>query len=107
MLDEFYNTITSIGISAASGEGIDKLFEAFDTGAKEHITTYLPELERRIAEKAKKDGKQQQEDLRRLATDMGKVTLGKKHLKHTYKIFLFYNYVFLFIEEGKGGMGIN
>ena len=46
VLDEFYHTIRNVGVSAASGEGIDELFEKVDLSAAEFLETYLPDLKK-------------------------------------------------------------
>lgn len=46
VLDEFYQHITSIGVSAATGEGIEELLEGIQATKETYITEYLPEIER-------------------------------------------------------------
>lgn len=43
-MDEFYSNIRSVGVSAATAEGIDDLFGAFDDSRLEFEETYLPDL---------------------------------------------------------------
>ena len=43
-LDEFYSTIRSVGVSAATGEGMPELFDALRTAGHEYVEFYLPEL---------------------------------------------------------------
>jgi GTPase SAR1 family protein len=42
MLDEFYNNIRTVGVSAMTGAGIDKLFQKFVEASKEFEETYVP-----------------------------------------------------------------
>lgn len=48
MIDVCFFTLSSnikaVGVSAASGEGIDKLFTSIDESAVEFNETYLPDL---------------------------------------------------------------
>ncbi|CAM9580091.1 unnamed protein product, partial [Hapterophycus canaliculatus] len=60
VLDEFYNALTAVGVSAASGDGMPALFKAFDNAALEFERDYLPDLQRRIAEaKARQEAAKQ------------------------------------------------
>ena len=43
-LDEFYSSIRSVGVSAATGEGMQDLFDAILDAGKEYMEFYLPEL---------------------------------------------------------------
>ncbi len=38
------STIKAVGVSAATGDGTERLFECFDEAAVEFQTDYLPEL---------------------------------------------------------------
>lgn len=49
-LDEFYETLETVGVSAYSGEGMDDLFTAIDKAAQTFEKEYKP-----ILEKKKKD----------------------------------------------------
>ena len=71
-MDEFYRNISATGVSAATGKGIDKLFECIDNGAEEYRSIYLPELLKKIEKNEEKSVKAQQEQLERLKLDMKK-----------------------------------
>ncbi|CAI5742621.1 unnamed protein product [Peronospora destructor] len=44
VLEEFYNNLTSVGVSAATGEGMLEFFAAVDQAAKQYENEYLPDL---------------------------------------------------------------
>ena len=46
MLDEFYKTIKTVGVSAISGDGIDDLFLRIEEAAEEFRTSYIPNSHR-------------------------------------------------------------
>lgn len=47
VLEEFYENLKNVGVSAATGEGIEAFFEQVQTCAEEYRQLYLPELQRR------------------------------------------------------------
>jgi len=52
VLDEFYSTLSGVGVSAATGHGMESLFTAVNNAADEYFKSYRPELEALKAEKA-------------------------------------------------------
>jgi hypothetical protein len=54
-LDEFYSQLTTVGVSAMQGDGMDEFLEAVSRARGEYETLYRPEYERlqREAEAAK------------------------------------------------------
>ena len=74
VLEEFYENIPSVGVSAATGEGMDALFEAFDTCREEYEREYKPFLEerkeqRKRAQRAAEDTRKER-DLEALCDDL-------------------------------------
>ena len=71
MLEEFYNHLDVVGVSAATGYGIDDFFQAVKNKAAEFERDYRPELEQRWKERdAAKERPGQQQDLGRMMEDM-------------------------------------
>ena len=70
VMDEFYKNIRTAGVSAATGQGMDVLFDKFDLAAAEFRETYLPDLERRAAQRRTLEVARQQKDLAKLRHDL-------------------------------------
>jgi uncharacterized sporulation protein YeaH/YhbH (DUF444 family) len=47
VLEEFYENLQSVGVSAATGEGMDDFFASVQACRSEYQALYLPELQRR------------------------------------------------------------
>ena len=70
VLEEFYNNLTSVGVSAATGEGMPEFFAAVDQAAKQYEDEYLPDLRERIKQQAIKKHHQQEATLATVLQDM-------------------------------------
>lgn len=47
MLEEFYETLGSVSVSAVTGEGMDDFFAAATKCRAEYMSDYKPDLDRR------------------------------------------------------------
>ncbi|KAI8372779.1 uncharacterized protein BYT42DRAFT_594728 [Radiomyces spectabilis] len=75
VLDEFYNHLKVVGVSAVTGQGVDEFFQAVDDAAEEYEREYKPEIERMIREKMEREEKNREQQLNKLMSDM-KVSNG-------------------------------
>ncbi|OCF45110.1 XPA-binding protein 1 [Kwoniella heveanensis CBS 569] len=70
VLEEFYNNLRAVGVSAMTGEGMRAFFDAVEEARREYETDYRPELERLAAEKAAQTEADKKAQLERLMRDM-------------------------------------
>lgn len=70
VLEEFYNNLSSVGVSAATGEGMGEFFAAVDDAAKRYESEYLPDLLERIRQQQAQREEQQEANLTQVMQDM-------------------------------------
>lgn len=70
VLDEFYNHLHKVGVSAATGEGVDKFWEVVQTAAAEYEEGYLVDLRNRVEEQKAKEMAKKRVGARRLVRDL-------------------------------------
>jgi GTPase SAR1 family protein len=70
VLDEFYNHLHKVGVSAATGEGVDEFWTVIRDAAAEYEDGYLVDLRCRMEEQEAKEIAKGRVDIRRLARDM-------------------------------------
>lgn len=79
VLEEFYDNIPSVGVSAATGEGMDALFGKIDECRVEYEREYKPFLEERKAQRKRAEEEAEKvrkaEDLKKLGEDLTRAHL--------------------------------
>jgi len=69
-LDEFYRHITSVEVSAMTGEGFTELLEAIDHARDEYNLHYKPILESRTKQREQEKSQQEQEQLSKFRSEL-------------------------------------
>jgi GTPase SAR1 family protein len=70
MLDEFYNHLDLVGVSAMTGAGIDEFLEAVERKVQEYENEYKPEMEKAKMRREEEKLKGKQKELDRLMRDI-------------------------------------
>eukprot|EP00240_Pyramimonas_obovata_P005223 CAMPEP_0118927672 /NCGR_PEP_ID=MMETSP1169-20130426/5091_1 /TAXON_ID=36882 /ORGANISM="Pyramimonas obovata, Strain CCMP722" /LENGTH=417 /DNA_ID=CAMNT_0006869485 /DNA_START=134 /DNA_END=1387 /DNA_ORIENTATION=- len=69
VLDEFYQNLRAVGVSAVTGEGMAMFFEAAQSCRREYLEAYEPELIARRAQRAKEEEERKQAEMGKFAKD--------------------------------------
>ncbi|KAF9873644.1 hypothetical protein CkaCkLH20_08754 [Colletotrichum karsti] len=77
MLEEFYSHLSFVPVSSRLGTGMDEFFEAVQEKAEEFKQDYLPELQRRRAEREEQKRKTREHELDKMMKGMS-VDAGKR-----------------------------
>lgn len=89
VLDEFYNTLQAVGVSAATGAGIEEFFKAILIARNEYETIYKTEYEKLCKEKDEARKAEQEQQLSILKNDLGKGKSSATLLSHPpFSVFL-------------------
>lgn len=78
VLDEFYNHLRVVGVSAMTGEGMNEFLGAVKEGTQEYWTQYRIELEKVMRHKKEQEDQRKKEELSKLMKDMELETKGKE-----------------------------
>eukprot|EP00960_Hanusia_phi_P057495 763583-Hanusia_phi.AAC.6 len=70
---EFYRNITTVCMSAVTGEGVEDLFDKIARAAEEYANVYRPMLEAKAEEKQKREAKATERRLQKMREQMAKV----------------------------------
>ncbi|WFD20975.1 hypothetical protein MCAP1_003230 [Malassezia caprae] len=70
VLDEFYKNLKAVGVSSATGQGMDEFLEAVRDARDEYITDVRPQLEKQLAEKQAALATSQEDQMKALLRDM-------------------------------------
>ncbi|PKI85346.1 hypothetical protein MVES1_000132 [Malassezia vespertilionis] len=70
VLDEFYKNLRAVGVSSATGAGMDEFLEAVQDARKEYLAEYRPEMERLLKEKSAQLGAAKESQMKSLLSDM-------------------------------------
>jgi hypothetical protein len=70
VLDEFYNHLHKVGVSAATGEGVDEFWEVVQQAALDYDEGYLVDLKNRVEEQKVKERAMQRVGARNLVRDL-------------------------------------
>ncbi|CAM6099926.1 unnamed protein product [Calypogeia fissa] len=70
VLDEFYQNLSNVGVSAITGAGMDEFFAAVDGCAIEYMDNYRVELEGKRKEKEKKEEERKAAEKAKLMRDL-------------------------------------
>ncbi|KAF4343922.1 GPn-loop GTPase [Fusarium beomiforme] len=79
MLEEFYAHLSVVGVSSRLGTGVDEFFEAVEEKKQEFLRDYLPELEKKRAEReqAKKAAREKELDKMMQGMSVGGLPVAK------------------------------
>ena len=83
VLEEFYNHLSVVGVSAMTGEGVDDFFNAVEEKRQEFNRDYKPELEKRRAQREKDKLERRDKQLGQLLKDMNIEGPSKSRRKGT------------------------
>ncbi|WVY95572.1 hypothetical protein V8G54_027723 [Vigna mungo] len=72
VLDEFYNNLKSVGVSAVSGAGMEAFFKVVEASADEYMNTYKADLDKRREEKQRLEEERRRGDMDKLRRDLEK-----------------------------------
>ena len=85
VLEEFYNSLSVVGVSSMTGHGVDEFFEAVEEKREEFEKDYRPELEKRRKEAEQQKAQLREKEVSRMMRDMNVSSKAKKTGKYAPK----------------------
>ncbi|XP_055332643.1 GPN-loop GTPase 1-like isoform X2 [Paramacrobiotus metropolitanus] len=76
ILDEFYNAIKAVPVSAATGQGFLELVQALDAAKQVYMTEYKPELQKMKEEQLQRKGKKHEDRFEKLKREVEGISAG-------------------------------
>jgi len=76
MIGEFYDNFPCVGVSSLTGEGIEDLFDAIQTGARHYEEGYKVDLENARKQKEEKEALRQEKELEKVRADLEEATIA-------------------------------
>ena len=70
VLEEFYNNLRVVGVSAFTGEGMSEFFDAVNEATKEYETDYKPAFENAMKARRDEEFKDKEGNLARVLEDL-------------------------------------
>lgn len=80
VLEEFYENIPSVGLSAATGQGMDAFFRKLNDCRREYEEEYVPLMKERLDRKLAEETRRKETDLEQLQHDIKNASLDERPL---------------------------
>jgi GPN-loop GTPase len=77
VLEEFYQNLTVCGVSALTGEGMEDFFKGVAKCSVEYEAVYLPELDLLKKEKAEREARRNEKEMKKLKKDLANSSLDQ------------------------------
>ena len=78
VLDEFYRTLSHVGVSAVTGDGVDELLEAVQRERQRYYTDFLPGLRVKVERRQREEEERKEKMREKLRRDRDGGSTGKR-----------------------------